>query len=213
MNPIFVTATGTDVGKTHMMLTLIEKLSKRGMNVGVYKPVETGVDEIPEDANKLLARCQRYNAKFADFTTDDIVAYTFPLPAAPFCADIKGVIEVSEIVKKAQKLQLCCDILLIEGAGGLMVPITKDYTMMDLCSELKADILLVTPDSLGCINETVLSIEMVKKHDFQFDWCVNLRQSRENFEITTRPYYDVKFPNWWSIDNGLDTYLDRLVGI
>jgi len=213
MNPIFVTATGTDVGKTYTMLALIEKLSKRGLSVGVYKPIETGVTKVPEDATRLLTRCQEYNIKFAELMTEDILAYTFPLPAAPFCADTKGVIEVSKIVKKAQKLQSYCDILLIEGAGGLMVPITKDYTMLDLSLELKADILLVTPDYLGCINETVLSIEVIKNYDLRFDWCVNLRQSRENFEITTRPYYDTKFPNWWSIENGIDAYIDRLVSI
>ena len=213
MKPIFITATGTDVGKTHTALMLIDELSKRGLDVGVYKPIETGVDSVPKDANRLLSRCQKYNTKFATLTTDDITAYTFSLPAAPFCADRDKIIDMQQIVQKSHELQSLCDILLIEGAGGLMVPVSEDYLMVDLGLELNANVLIVTPDYLGCINETLLSIEVAKKYDLKFDWCVNLYQNRENFGLITEPYYDAKFPNWWSIEEGIDGYVDRLFKI
>ena len=88
-----------------------------------------------------------------------------------------------------------------------MVPITKDYKMIDLIKELKAKTLLVTPSRLGCINDTVLSILALKTFDIDFDWCVNLYEDREGFSEVTQPYYDVVFPEWWSVDNGLKKYI------
>lgn len=207
MQSLFITATGTNVGKTHTMLKLIEALASKGLAVGVYKPIETGVIGTPPDANILLKVCQKVNRNFKDLTEKDITAYTFPLPAAPFCADIDHTIDLQHIMEKHHELSKLCDILLVEGAGGLMVPITKEYMMANLIKELDAKTLLVTPSRLGCINDTLLSILALRTFDIDFDWCVNLHEDKKDFTKVTKPYYDAVFPEWWSVDEGLDKFI------
>ena len=89
-----------------------------------------------------------------------------------------------------------------------MVPITKEYMMINLIKEIDAKTLLVTPSRLGCINDTLLSILALRTLDIDFDWCVNLYEDKEDFSKVTQPYYDEVFPEWWSIENGLDKYLN-----
>ncbi len=200
MKSIFVTATNTNVGKTYTTLKLIESFSKRGISVGVCKPIETGVTHEPLDAKALLEAVQKYNANFKALKPKDITAYTFALPAAPFCADTQQTIKIERILEKIEELQKRCDLLIIEGAGGLMVPITQNYTMIDLAKELQGETLLVTPSKLGCINDTCLSIEALKHYDIPFEWCVNLFEDSVQFNQTTQPYYDVAFNNWCYVE-------------
>ena len=207
MLSLFITATGTNVGKTHTTLKLIKALSYNGLKVGVFKPIETGVTNLAPDASLLLKACQKVNENFKDLSTDDITAYTFSLPAAPFCADTEQVIEIDKIIEKYHELSKLCDILLVEGAGGLMVPVTKEYMMIDLIKELNIKTLLVTPSRLGCINDTLLSMETLKSRDIDFDWCVNLYEDKESFSEVTKPYYDEVFPEWWSVEDGLKRFI------
>jgi dethiobiotin synthetase len=91
-----------------------------------------------------------------------------------------------------------------------MVPITKEYMMIDLIKELHIKTLLVTPSRLGCINDTLLSIEALKSRDIDFDWCVNLYEDKEDFEKVTQPFYDAVFDGWWSVNEGIDTCINSL---
>ena len=207
MHTLFITATGTNVGKTHTTIQLIEAFASKGLSVGVYKPIETGVTDTLPDASVLLKACQKVNKSFKDFNPKDITAYTFPLPAAPFCADVDNTINIQKIIDRHNELSKLCDILLVEGAGGLMVPITKEYMMINLIKELNAKTLLVTPSRLGCINDTVLSILALKTFDIDFDWCVNLFEDKESFSEVTQPFYDEVFPEWWSVEDGLDHFI------
>ena len=200
---LFITATGTNVGKTYTTLKLIEAFASKGFSVGVFKPIETGVQNTAPDASLLLKSCQKVNENFKDFSPHDITAYTFPLPAAPFCADPESTINIQKIIEKHDELSKLCDILLVEGAGGLMVPITKEYMMINLIKELNAKTLLVTPSRLGCINDTVLSILALKTFNIDFDWCVNVYEDKESFKEVTQPYYDEVFPEWWSVGSGI----------
>jgi dethiobiotin synthetase len=206
MNPLFITATNTNVGKTYTTLKLIESFSKQGILVGVCKPIETGVVTEPLDAKALLEAVQKHNPNFKPLQPKDITAYTFELPAAPFCADSHQTIKVEVIKEKIAKLQKLCDLLLIEGAGGLMVPITKTYKIIDLAKELNLQTLLVTSSKLGAINDTLLSIEALKNRNITFDWCVNLFEDKERFDEITKPYYDAVFEEWWCLSKGLERF-------
>ncbi len=207
MKSLFITATGTNVGKTHTTLQLIEALASKGLKIGAYKPIETGATHTAPDATILLEACQKVNENFKNLKPLDITAYTFTLPAAPFCADTEYTIKIEKIIEKYHALSKLCDILLVEGAGGLLVPITKNYTMLDLIQELNIKTLLVTPSRLGCINDTLLSIEALKARNIDFDWCVNLYEDREDFAKVTQPYYDAVFPQWWTIPMGLKRFI------
>lgn len=200
MDSLFITATNTNVGKTYTTIKLIEFFSKKNLSVGVFKPIETGVIDEPLDATKLLEEVKKYNPKFENLSVDDITSYTFNLPSAPFCADVGSVIDIDKIVEKYNKLKELCDILLVEGAGGLFVPITINCMMIDLIKKLNINTLLVTPSSLGCINSTLLSIEALSNRNIEFDWCVNLYEDMDSFEEVTKPFYDAKFRDWWSLD-------------
>jgi len=209
MKALFVTATNTNVGKTYTTLKLIESFSKLGILVGVCKPIETGVISEPLDAKELLECVQKYNSKFKELKPKEITAYTFELPAAPFCADLEHTIKIDVIKNKINELKKLCNLLIIEGAGGLMVPITKEYKMIDLARELKLKTLLVTPSKLGCINDTILSIEALKAHNISFDWCVNLFEAKDEFDEVTKPYYDAVFEDWWCLEENIDKFATK----
>jgi len=209
MQSLFITATNTDIGKTYTTLKLIDALSSKGYRVGIFKPIETGVTGIAPDAEILLEKCQNINDKFKSMTPNDITAYTFSLPAAPFCADREKVIEIDHILHTYHSLSKKCDILIVEGAGGLLVPITESFTMIDLAKKLGSKVLLVTPSSLGCINDTLLSIEALRSREIDFDWCVNLYEDKETFAEVTQPYYDATFPDWWTVEEGLQRFITR----
>jgi len=208
---LFVTATNTNIGKTYTTIKLIKMFAKQGILVGVCKPIETGVIDEPFDAKLLLETVQKYNDNFKALNPTDIIAYTFKLPASPFCADHKKVIEIEKIKEKISELQSLCDLLIIEGAGGLMVPITANFMMIDLIEELEATTLLVTPSKLGCINDTQLSIEALKSRDISFDWCVNMLEDKEEFNKVTQPFYDEAYPAWWSLDERLEEFCHKIV--
>ena len=206
MRPLFVTATGTGIGKTYTTLKLIELFGKQGVNIGAIKPIETGVARVPEDAKAMLEALAPLNPTFAS-TPDQLCAYTFELPAAPFCADKDRIIDSDRILEFIEAKKRQCDLLVIEGAGGLKVPITQHYRMIDLIKDTGAYALLVTPSYLGCINETELSMMALEWYGIEYDWCVNLFQDKESFERITRPYYDVVHPNWWKLQNHLDRFV------
>ena len=211
MKLLFVTATNTDIGKTFTTLQLIEHFNKHNITVGVCKPIETGVEKTPLDATKLLESVQQYNKNFETLEPKDITAYTFSLPAAPFCADKNGLIRVEKIKEKIEELSKLCEVLIIEGAGGLMVPITGNYMMIDLAKELNAQTLLVTSSKLGSINDTMLSIQALESRGIEFDWCVNLFQDRDKFAQVTQPFYDHYFPNWWISEEKLEDFVKNFI--
>ncbi|MEA3290585.1 MAG: dethiobiotin synthase [Campylobacterota bacterium] len=189
---IFVTATNTDVGKTYACEKLLERYASEGKDVGYFKPIETGVVSEPLDGTKLLNKAKDLNKKF-DVTIDDVVPYQFKLPAAPFIAKDKATISIQKIKEKAQYLLKFCDTLIIEGAGGLMVPIEKNYFMIDLIKEFECKTVLITPSKLGCINDTLLSIAMLQSKNIDFEWYVNLYKEKKDFETITLPFYKEYF--------------------
>ena len=207
MMPLFITATGTNIGKTYVTSLLIDSFGKRGVNVGAIKPIETGVDATPMDALTLLHALQAQGSNFAK-EPEALCAYTFFLPAAPFCADTKQTIRIEKIMEHFYKARSRCDLLLVEGAGGLKVPITKHFYMMDLIKSMKAHALLVTPSHLGCINETELSLQALRDNRIDHTWCVNLYRDTYSFDLHTRPYYNALYPQWWSVQEGLERFAD-----
>lgn len=192
----FITATNTDVGKTYASETFLQKLSFQGKSVGYLKPIETGVESAPLDGTKLLHLAKKLNPKF-NAKIDDVVPYQFKLPAAPFVAKGDTKIEIETIIKKANELLAYCDTLIVEGAGGLMVPIEKDFFIIDLIKEFEQNFntktILIAPSNLGSINDTLLSQAALKKYDISFEWYINLYKDKDSFETITLPFYKKYF--------------------
>jgi len=173
--------------------------------------LKTGLIDTPVDALVLLNLCKKYNSNFLSLTPQDITAYTFKLPASPFVASLDDEVSIDRIKNKIKELQNLSDILIVEGAGGLLVPISKEYFMIDLIKDIADLTLLVTPSKLGCINDTLLSIEALKNRDIKFDWCVNIHENRDSFKKITEPFYNSYFDDWWSLQDGLDSFLNHLM--
>ncbi len=199
MRDIFISATSTGIGKTFTALMAIDILSKENLRVGVFKPIESGIKDIPNDGYLLFEKAKKVNPNLKDLTLDDIVPYQFSLPAAPYVAkgDIK--ISIKKLINSYQKIKDRSDIVLIEGAGGLMVPIELNLFMVDLIEIFRANTLLVVPSYLGSINETLLNIEFLKSKKLKFKWVINVQD--KSFYSITKPFYDDYFKKYYTLEN------------
>lgn len=86
-----------------------------------------------------------------------------------------------------------CDVLVIEGAGGLMVPLEEDLFIIDLIKHFQAQAILITPSKLGCINDTLLSIEALKSRNIDFDFYINLYEDKDSFHKVSKPFLEKHF--------------------
>lgn len=187
---IFVTATNTDIGKTYTTKLLLKSFAAQGYKVGVIKPVETGVvDGFCPDGSELLALVQELNAAFKDLDVSDIVPITYELPAAPFVASNAAAFDIDKVNAAIAKLETLCDVLIIEGAGGLYVPVDEERMIIDLILELNAVALLITHCSLGCINDTLLSMKALEDKKISYLVAFNCRQKDESFSVVSEPYF------------------------
>jgi dethiobiotin synthetase len=157
---LFVTGTDTGVGKTVVGCAIAEALRRRHVAIGVMKPIETGVGpQGPLDAISLAEA-----AGVAD-PLDLVCPQRFALPAAPsVAADHEGrTVDLAAIREAHAELARRHSYLLIEGAGGLLVPITAGFSMIDLAAEFGAPLVVVTRASLGTINHTLLTLEAIER--------------------------------------------------
>ena len=184
---IFITATNTDVGKTYASEKFLRYFDSKGLKVGYFKPCETGVIDLPVDGNKMLNITKELNPDFK-VNLCDVVPYQFKLPAAPYVAKGETSISLELIKDKKKYLEQFCDVLIIEGAGGLMVPLEKDLFIIDLIKELDCEAILITPSKLGCINDTLLSISALKAKNIDFEFYINLYQDIDSFEKVSKPF-------------------------
>lgn len=154
---VFITGTDTGVGKTLVGAALARFLKNRGLDVGVMKPAETGVDD-PSGLGPDGALLQ-WAAGSRD-CSDLISPYRLRQPLAPaMAAKHDGVrIDLEHLLKSASQLASNHDFLIVEGAGGLMVPLAGGYLMADLAAALGLPVLVVARPSLGTINHTLLTV-------------------------------------------------------
>lgn len=210
---IFVTATNTDIGKTYTTKKLLREFASRGIRVGVIKPIETGVTEAPLDGSELLNTVQELNPEFADVSVNDIVPITYELPAAPYVSSNNTPLDLEKLDKAVEKLEQLCDLLIIEGAGGLYVPIDDEYMIIDLIEYFKADALLVTHCSLGCINDTFLSKKALEDRGIPHAVAFNCRESDESFKDVSEPYFLNTKEKVLKVGNDIDSICDVLYNL
>ena len=152
----FVSGTDTGVGKTVVACALVRAMRHRGLGVGVMKPIETGVGAAgPLDAQALRS------AAAATEPREETCPQTFARPAAPTvaAADEGPELEMEPIREAFARLRQRHQWLVVEGAGGLLVPATRDLSMADLSRELELPLLIVCRAALGTINHTLLTLE------------------------------------------------------
>jgi dethiobiotin synthetase len=156
---IFVTGTGTEVGKTVVAATIAHTLATEGQQVHVFKPAVTGLDEGVETDHALLRR-----ASGSDQSDEQIAPYRYGPPASPhLAAALAGEeIDPERLSQAARAAAEGADILVCEGVGGLLVPLSPTYLVRDLAADLGYPLVVVASPGLGTINHTLLTIESAR---------------------------------------------------
>jgi dethiobiotin synthetase len=160
MNGLFVTGTDTDVGKTIISSGLAAVLKEKGMDVGVFKPLLSGISrQDPSSDTSLLKELSQ-----TALTSEEITPYEFREPLAPYvAAKLEGrVVTIGDVVSHWEKIRLKHDFYIIEGAGGISVPLGEDFLVSDLMKALQLPIVIVARPNLGTFNHTFLTVQYAK---------------------------------------------------
>ena len=164
---LFLTATGTDVGKTYVSALIIKKMREAGFNCGYFKPVLSGVEE---EGGKLRVSDANYVVSTAKIpiSPDDCVTYWWKEAVSPHLAAKRAgdIIDTDKIKSHLDKISRDFDYILIEGAGGITCPLRLEgdekYLLKDLIKELETNIVIVADGGLGTINSTLLTVDYAR---------------------------------------------------
>jgi dethiobiotin synthetase len=167
MNGIFVTGTDTGVGKTVVAAGIAGAMRRDGIDIGVMKPIATG---IPQNAGfrsgdaELLARISG-----STDPEDEINPVFLPAEASPLMASrmLNIDIKLDKVFSAFKRLGKKHEFLVVEGIGGVMVPITERYFVVDMIKEMNLPVLIVSRASLGTINHTLLTVKMCREYDLK----------------------------------------------
>ncbi|MDP6924596.1 MAG: dethiobiotin synthase [Candidatus Scalindua sp.] len=190
---VFVTGCDTGVGKTVIAGAIAASMKAHGLDVGVMKPVASGAKEIE---NKLVSGDAVYLRKIIDSTDDDALVNPILLkpPIAPTIAASKaGIpIDIDKILKAYEALTNRHDFVVVEGVGGLMVPIDDTHFVADLARKMDLALVIVTGDYLGAINHTLLTIEYARNRNLRIKGIViNMLKNGDDFVREIEKYSSV----------------------
>lgn len=153
---VFVTGTGTEVGKSVVAAVIAAEAAAEGLSVAVFKPAVSGLDEGGEADHELLAR-----ASESAQGPDEIAPYRYGPPVSPhLAAEMAGEeIDADLLERAAEDAAAGAEAVVVEGVGGLMVPLRPDYLVRNLAAQLGHPLVIVAHAGLGTINHTLLTIE------------------------------------------------------
>jgi len=164
LKSLFITGTDTDVGKTYITAGLAVAIRKMGIDVGVMKPFAAGAAQKKgyksEDIiilSKAAQACDPESLVNPQF---------FPISASPYTAwkNLKIKPKISIILDSFKKLSKLHKMILVEGMGGIMTPILKDYYVTNLIKEMKIPAVIVTRSRIGTVNHTIMTVKMCEKY-------------------------------------------------
>ncbi len=163
MKSIFVTGTDTDVGKTYVTAGLAVTLRKMGVDVGIMKPFAAGVPQkkgFKSEDVEILSRA----AQVSD-PENLLNPQFFKLEASPYTAskELKVKVKVRKVLASFKKLSKNHSLVLVEGMGGIMTPILKNYFVADLIKDMGLSTIIVTRSRVGALNHTFMTYEMCTK--------------------------------------------------
>lgn len=186
MKKIFITGTGTDVGKTYVSALIVKKMREAGFNCGYYKPVVSGVVEL---GKHLVDSDPNYVIKISgmDEMAENCVSYWWKEAVSPHLAAKRAgdVIDIEKIKTDFAKQTEKYDYLLIEGAGGITCPLIinseEKYLLKDLIWELGLSIIIVADAGLGTINSTLLTVEYARENGVEIEGIILNNYESDNF--------------------------------
>jgi dethiobiotin synthetase len=161
----FITSTGTGVGKTYVTTALIRQARARSLSVAAVKPVISGFDERELAASDTGALLAALGEPLTMEAAEKLSPWRFNAPLAPnMAARAEGrSLDCADLIAHGRRfLQTEADLRLIEGVGGVMVPLDDERTVMDWICALEAPVLLVVGDYLGTLSHTLTAIEVLK---------------------------------------------------
>lgn len=171
----FITATDTDAGKTYIASALVSHFAQLGLKSVGMKPIAAGcewVDGVLQNSDVHQLR----QASNVDAPLSLINPYAFQPPIAPHIATQRvGVeIELEKIQQAFTQLSQLADVVIVEGAGGFLVPLNDTQTMADLAASLNIPVILVVGMRLGCINHALLSVQAIQARGLTLaGWVAN----------------------------------------
>jgi dethiobiotin synthetase len=156
---VFVTGTGTEVGKTVVAAAIARTLAEAGDAVAVFKPAVTGLEDPGEPDHALLRR-----AAGSGLSDEQVAPYRYGPPASPhLAAEIAGEeIDPERLRITAREAAQGADALVCEGVGGLLVPLAAGYLVRDLARDLGLPLVVAASPGLGTINHTLLTVEAAR---------------------------------------------------
>jgi dethiobiotin synthetase len=167
MPGIFVTGTDTGCGKTLVCAGIVNSFTNKGINCGYMKPISCG----PKNDNDAVLLKKLLNLKDP---LSSINPVALPYPLSPYAAarKAKKTIDLKKIVKYFTILNKKHEMLVVEGAGGALVPITKDYMVADLIKDLDIPAVIVARAGLGTLNHTFSTIEVLRKREIEIQGII-----------------------------------------
>ena len=187
MKPLFITATDTDIGKTYVCAGLAHSLKKLDIDVGIMKPFACGVKQKTGFSSNDLTILSK--AAMVNDAEELLNPFFFPIPASPYTAakNLGVKIDINYLMKCFRKLDKIHDVMLVEGIGGIMTPILKDYAIIDLIKDLEANTIIVTSSKIGTINHTIMTCDMCKNMKIPVKGMII-----NNFDSTGYPVSDLE---------------------
>jgi len=154
---LFITGTDTGVGKTMLTALLTRFLRERGVHAAALKPVCSGGRADDRALHAALAGA---------LALDEINPWHFRAPVAPSLAARREnkTVKLPQVLAHLRAMQRCFDVLLVEGAGGLLSPLGENFNSRDLISALRATPIIVAPNKLGVVNHILLTLEALPKN-------------------------------------------------
>ena len=183
---IFITGTGTDIGKTYVSALIVKEMREAGYNCGYYKPVLSGVRA---SCGKLFESDCNYVIDFSKIpiSPDECVSFWWEEAVSPHLASVRAgqKIDIGKIKNDFNKICTKFDYILIEGAGGITCPLILDnnekYLMKDLIKELNCSVVIVADGGLGTINSTLLTVEYAINNDIPIEGIILNNYDKNSF--------------------------------
>jgi dethiobiotin synthetase len=160
MRGVFVTGTDTEVGKTIVAAAITAAAVERGMKIAAFKPVITGLDDPVADwprDHELLASVAN-----AGQSAEDVAPHRFGPAVSPHLADTDRTVDPDALVEAARAEAAKADAIVVEGVGGLLVPLANDYLIRDFAGELSLPVVIAARPGLGTISHSLLTIEAAR---------------------------------------------------
>ena len=161
---LFITGTDTDVGKTFVTAGIAAALKKMGKDIGIMKPFAAGTPQkigYKSEDVQLLAKAAQVND-----SENLINPYFYEIPASPFTAtQTLGIkFNVKTVLDSFKQLTSLHDIMLVEGMGGVMTPILKNYFVTDLIKEMNLDTIIIASSRIGTVNHTIMTCKICQNY-------------------------------------------------